>query len=273
MGAAFLELRGVSVDYETSRVLDSVELGFARGRVTVLLGENGSGKSTILKVLAGILRPKKGGVFLEGKPLEKLPRHEVAQRIGYLPQAFEPFFPARAREVVVLGRIPHLRGFASAGPEDYRAADEALEEADVLPLSCRNIQQLSGGERQRVLLARVLAGKPQIFLLDEPTSNLDPRHRLKVASIMRRRAEAGATVIVPTHELDLAVQAADDAVLLKSGRVLCAGPLKTILTPANLEAVFGVGARLFTGPEGLAHVSLFLDTQKGRGEQEPGLPR
>lgn len=264
MTAPLLELRGVSLDYESNRVLDRVDLTFHRGRVVVLLGENGSGKSTVLKVLAGILEPAEGEVFFEGRPLEKVPRHEAARRIGYLPQAFEPFFPARAREVAVLGRIPHLRGFASAGPEDYRAADEALAEADVLPLSCRNIQQLSGGERQRVLLARVLAGQPEVFLLDEPTSNLDPRHRLKVASIMRRRAESGGLVIVPTHELDLAVQAADEAVLLKGGRVLAAGPLKSVLTPENLEDVFGVSARLFTGPEGLEHVALFLEAQRGR---------
>jgi iron complex transport system ATP-binding protein len=122
---------------------------------------------------------------------------------------------------------------------------------------------LSGGERQRVLLARVLAGQPEIFLLDEPTSNLDPRHRLKVASIMRRRADAGGLVVVPTHELDLAVQVADEAVLMKEGRVLAAGPLRTVLTSANLEQVFGVKARVFTGPEGLEHVALFLEGTEG----------
>jgi iron complex transport system ATP-binding protein len=258
-----LELRDVSLWYGASRVLDRVSVSFEKGRVIALLGENGSGKSTVLKILAGLLSPNLGSVLLEGRELQKVSRSEAACRIGYLPQAFEPFFPARVREVAVLGRIPHLRGFASAGPADYRAADEALEEADVLPLSCRNIQQLSGGERQRVLLARVLAGQPEIFLLDEPTSNLDPRHRLKVASIMRRRADAGGLVVVPTHELDLAVQVADEAVLMKEGRVLAAGPLRTVLTSANLEQVFGVKARVFTGPEGLEHVALFLEGTEG----------
>jgi iron complex transport system ATP-binding protein len=231
-------------------VLRGVTLSFAEGRLAALLGENGSGKSTLLKVLAGILSPSSGRVLLDGRDLVSVPRREAARRVGYLPQGFEPFFPATAREVVLLGRTPWIGPLGSPSRKDHRIADQALEEVDGLALADRDVAGISGGERQRIFLARVLAGEPEVLLLDEPTASLDPRHRFLVLEILLRRAAKGATVVLSTHEVDLAGWGADDAVLVREGRLLAAGPSNKTLTGDLLSTLFSVPACVSPQPDG-----------------------
>jgi iron complex transport system ATP-binding protein len=250
-----LEARGLAAGYRGRAVLAGVSLGLARGRVSVLLGENGSGKSTLLKTLAGVLKPQAGEVLLAGRDLASVPRREAARAIGYLPQGFEALFPMRALDLVLLGRTPHVGTFGAPGPADRAAAEEALAEMDASGFADADIRAMSGGERQRVLLARVLAGAPTVLLLDEPTANLDPRHRFLVLDAMRRRADAGGTVLFSTHELDVASQGADDAVLLAGGRVLAGGPVAETLTDGLLSELFAVSARVSAGAGGKPLVS------------------
>jgi iron complex transport system ATP-binding protein len=250
-----LEARGLSAGYGAKVVLEGVSLVLEPGRVTVLLGENGSGKSTLLRALAGVLRPRAGEILLGGRALADVPRREAARAIGYLPQGFEPLFPMRALDLVLLGRTPHLGAFGSPDAGDRAAARAALAEMDADALSGSDIRAISGGERQRVLLARVLAGAPSVLLLDEPTANLDPRHRFCVLDAMRRRAAAGGAVLFSTHELDVASQGADDAVLLAGGRVLAEGPLGETLTDRLLSKLFAVSASVAPGPGGKPLVS------------------
>ncbi len=252
---ARIEARSLAAGYGAKGVLAGVSLALRRGRVAALLGENGSGKSTLLRVLAGILKPQAGEVLLDGRDLASVPRREAARAIGYLPQSFEPLFPMTARELVLLGRTPHLGAFGAPGPADHAAAESALDEMDAAEFQGADIRAMSGGERQRVLLARVLAGEPSILLLDEPTANLDPRHRFCVLDAMRRRADAGGTVLFSTHELDVAAQGADDAVLLANGRVLAADSIGETLTDRLLSELFAVAARVSPGPGGRPLVS------------------
>jgi iron complex transport system ATP-binding protein len=252
---ARLEARGLSAGYDARTVLSGVSLALAPGRVCVLLGENGSGKSTLLRALAGVLKPRAGEILLDGRAIASVPRRETARAIGYLPQGFEPLFPMRALDLVLLGRTPHLGAFGSPGAGDRAAAEAALDEMDAGALSGSDIRSISGGERQRVLLARVLAGAPSVLLLDEPTANLDPRHRFLVLDAMRRRAAAGGAVLFSTHELDVASQGADDAVLLAGGRVLAAGAVGATLTDGLLSQLFAVSARVSPGPGGRPLVS------------------
>lgn len=226
------------------------------GRLVALLGENGSGKSTLLKVLAGLLAPARGEVLLEGTPLARVPRRAAARVLGYLPQGFEPFFPASALDVVLLGRTPHLGPFAPPSRTDVAIARAALEEVDAAGLEGRDVRSLSGGERQRVYLARVLAGEPRVLLLDEPTASLDPRHRFLVLDVLRRRTEAGLTCVFSTHEVDLAARAADDAVLLSRGAVLSAGPVPESVTETSLTELFGIPACITPLPGGAPLVTL-----------------
>jgi iron complex transport system ATP-binding protein len=253
--APLLRARALAAGYGARTVLSGVDVSLRPGRVAALLGENGSGKSTLLRALAGILAPFSGEVVLDGRPLAAVPRREAARTIGYLPQGFEPLFPMSARDLVLLGRTPHRGAFGAPSAEDRAAVAGALAEMDAAPLADADLREVSGGERQRVLLARVLAGGPSVLLLDEPTANLDPRHRLLVLEAMRRRADAGGAVLFSTHELDVATQGADEAILLAGGRVLAQGPLASTLTDALLSRLFAVSARVAAGPDGKPLVS------------------
>jgi iron complex transport system ATP-binding protein len=233
-----------------------VTLAFRPGRLVALLGENGSGKSTLLKVLAGLLAPSRGEVLLDGSSLARIPRRAAARLLGYLPQGFEPFFPATALEVVLLGRTPFLGSFATPSRRDLEIARGALEEVDAAGLEERDVRSLSGGERQRVYLARVLAGEPRILLLDEPTASLDPRHRFVVLDVLRRRADEGVSCVFSTHEVDLAARTADDAVLLARGQVLAAGPVGESVTERSLSELFGVPACVTPLADGAPLVTL-----------------
>ncbi len=237
-------------------MLRGVSLSFGAGRLAALLGENGSGKSTMLKVLAGLLAPSRGEVLLEGTPLGRVPRRAAARLVGYLPQGFEPFFPATALDVVLLGRTPFLGPFATPSRRDVDLARAALEEVDASGLEERDVRSLSGGERQRVYLARVLAGEPRVLLLDEPTASLDPRHRLLVLDVLKRRAAAGAACVFSTHEVDLAARASDDAVLLARGAILASGPVGRSVTEASLSELFGVPACVTPLADGTPLVTL-----------------
>jgi iron complex transport system ATP-binding protein len=242
--------------YGAREVLADVTCAFPAGRVTALLGENGAGKSTLLKALAGIVPARRGAVRLSGRALPDVPRREAARALGYLPQGFEPLFPVRARDLVLLGRTPWRTAFGAPSDRDRAAVEAALAEMDAAAFADADLGAMSGGERQRVLLARVLAGEPLVLLLDEPVANLDPRHRFLVLDALRRRADAGGAVVFSTHELDVAAAGADDAVLLSSGRVLASGTVADTLTGPLLSELFGVAARVSDGAGGTPVVSL-----------------
>lgn len=248
-----IEARGLTADYGATRALDGLDARVAEGAILSLLGENGSGKSTFLKVLARILPPSGGGIFLEGRPLASLPRRETAQRVAYVPQSAELVFPIACLDLVLQGRAPYSRGFASDSPEDRRRAREAMRACDVEALADRDASALSGGEKRRVFLARALAQEAAIWLLDEPTSGLDPRHRLDfLQTLVKVHRERATTVLFVTHDIDLAAELGDEVLLLSRGRALAQGPSAEVLTAQRLEAAFGV--RFQTGGKGFRAV-------------------
>lgn len=252
-----LELRGVYAGYARgSDVLRGVTLSFAPGRLVALLGENGSGKSTLLKVLSGLLTPSRGTALLRGVAISEVPRREAARFLGYLPQGFEPFFPATALDVVLLGRTPFLGAFSAPSRRDVEIARWALDEVDAAGLEERDVRSLSGGERQRVYLARALAGEPRVLLLDEPTASLDPRHRFLVLDVLKRLASGGVCCVFSTHEVDLAARTADDAVLLAQGAVLASGPVRQSVTERSISELFGVPACVTPLSDGTPLVTL-----------------
>jgi len=251
-----LAAEALAAGYGARDVLADVTRTFEAGRVTALLGENGAGKSTLLKALAGIVPARRGLVRLGGRPLSGIPRREAARTLGYLPQGFEPLFPILARDLVLLGRTPWRTAFGAPSARDRSIVESSLAEMDALTLAETDLGAMSGGERQRVLLARVLAGEPEVLLLDEPAANLDPRHRFLVIDAMRRRADRGGAVVFSTHELDVASTGADDALLLSRGSVLAAGSLVETLTGPLLSALFGVEACVAPGAGGRPSVSL-----------------
>ena len=241
MTAPAIEARGLSAFYGLTRALDGLDASIRKGEVLALLGENGSGKSTFLKLVARILAPSSGDLLLDGHPLQGLARRETARRIAYVPQSVELVFPMLCLDLVLQGRAPHGRGFSADSADDRQRALEAMRACDVADLAPRDASALSGGEKRRVFLARALAQEAAIWLLDEPTAGLDPRHRLQFLETLEKvHRERGTTVLFVTHDIDLASELGDSVLLLSRGRALAQGPPAEVLTAAHLEAAFGV---------------------------------
>lgn len=236
-----LRLHGISARYGDRRVLDGVDLEVATGELVALLGPNGSGKTTMLQVIAGVLEPTAGEVELFGRPLRSWSRSEVARCLAVLPQTTELPDGFRVSEVVNLGRIPHARRIFGADPADARAVAAALRDANAEDLADRPVHELSGGERQRVVMAMALAQEPRLLLLDEPTLHLDLAHQVALVRLLARlRATRGVTVVAVLHDLNLAAGLADRVMLLRGGRVTPAGGDGSAIDPDLARAAFGV---------------------------------
>lgn len=273
-----IEVRALSLRLGKARVLDDVTASFQRERVTAILGPNGAGKTSLLRAVAGLVavesglvqvtrRPRAGGgrvpdlapLLLNGPRLrggDVMGNDDRARTIGYLPQNGQPAWAITVRELVELGRLPHRSRFAGLSPADEAAIDAALAATDTAVLAGRAVDTLSGGEKARAKFARVLAGDPDWILADEPLANLDPPHARDVEALLRGAADGGKGVVVVLHQLNAALRLADDVVLIKDGRVLAAGPVRDVLVPDQLEALFGMRFRLVEDEGGRALVPL-----------------
>jgi iron complex transport system ATP-binding protein len=224
-------------------VVHDVSLSIDHGSVVSVLGPNGSGKTTLLKLLAGLLRPSSGVVRLEGADIATMSRAAIARRIAVVPQETHPAFDYTVLEMVLMGRYPHLRPFQIEGPDDIRLAREALASTGTAALESRAFDTLSGGEKQRVVIAVALAQAADILLLDEPTASLDLAYQLEIAALVRRlNRERGVTLVLSTHDLNLAAAVSDRVVLLAGGRTLAMGATADVLTPENIGRTFQVEA-------------------------------
>ena len=227
-----------------------VSMSLARGRFTVLLGPNGSGKSTVLRLLAGLWTPTEGRAELDGHTLASLSRRDLARRVAVVPQDTHLAIAFTVREAVAMGRHAHVARFGREGPADREAVQHAMTRADIAHLAERFVTELSGGERQRVLIARCLATEADTILLDEPLANLDIAHALDVLMLCRALADEGRTVALALHDLNAATMYATDAVLMKAGTLVGAGPAKELLTPDAIRTVFDVDVREVQTPDG-----------------------
>ncbi len=244
-GETLLCARGLRAGYGKTEALRGLDADVPAGGVLAILGENGSGKSTFLKVVARILPAISGELLFDGSPLASRPRRETARRIAYVPQSVDLVFPIRALDLVLQGRAPRSRSFSADSAEDRARALEAMRACDVEDLAERDASALSGGETRRVFLARALAQEAEVWLLDEPTAGLDPRHRLEFLDVLRRtHAEKGGTILLVTHELGLAAEIADRVLLLRHGRALASGPPAAALSAENLRRAFDVEFRV-----------------------------
>lgn len=241
-----LEARGVTFGYPGREVLRQVSLSLAAGELVALAGPNGAGKSTLLRSLLGLHAPRAGTVTLGGRPIGELARREIARLAALLPQDSDGAseLPLTVREVVALGRLPHLGRFQPEGPGDDEAIERALASTDTEALAARPMTELSGGERHRVHLARALAQGAAVLLLDEPTAGLDLAHQLQALDLLRATVDQGRGAIVALHDLSLAARCCDRIVLLAEGAVQADAPPADVLTPETLARVFGVHAEV-----------------------------
>lgn len=244
-----LQSHGVSFAYSSgsgggsSFSLHDVTVTIPRGSLTGLLGPNGCGKTTLLKLMSGVLRPQRGGLTLDGRALSSIGRRELARHVAVVPQETHPAFDYTAMEMVLMGRHPHLSAFQLEGPHDLAIAREALLATGTAPLADRPYMTLSGGEKQRVVIASALAQSPDVLLLDEPTASLDLGYQLEVAALLARlNRERGVTMVLATHDLNLAASLCDTLVLMRSGQVLAQGPTSEVLTGASIQQLYDVEA-------------------------------
>ncbi len=240
-----LQAADVSLRYrpESPLVLDGVTLDVRPGEVVGLLGPNGSGKTSLLRLLSGVRTPTSGRVMLNGAALTSLSRRAVAQLLAVVPQGIELAFDYTALDMVLMGRHPHLGPFSMEGPDDYAQARAAMAATGTASLEDRLFRTLSGGEQQRVIIAAALAQQPQVLLLDEPTTALDLGAQLDLAALLRRlNTDRGVTLVLSTHDLHLAASVCHRLVLLRHGRIIGSGPVGDMLTPAHLRDVFDVEA-------------------------------
>jgi iron complex transport system ATP-binding protein len=224
-------------------VLDGLSFEVARGSIVGLLGPNGSGKTTLLRIVAGMLPPRTGTVTLDGKPVGRLTRRDLARRLAVVPQDTHPAFDFSVLDIVLMGRYPHLGAFELEGAADLEIARDALTATGTAGLESRPFSTLSGGEKQRVVIASALAQASDVLLLDEPTASLDLGYQFEIAALLRRlNRERGVTMVVSTHDLNLAAALCGRVVLLKQGRMLAQGPTNETLTAPNIRALYGVDA-------------------------------
>jgi iron complex transport system ATP-binding protein len=238
---SLLSFQSVSYSYPeaTRRALSDFTYEVQSGSVTAILGPNGAGKTTLLRLALGWLQPQSGQVQLNGLPLAAYARRELGQAVALVPQSEHIAFDFTVLDYVSLGRAPYLQPLAMPGAEDLRIAGQALEQVGLAEYAHRPVTALSGGERQLALIARALAQKPRLLLLDEPTSHLDVGNKGRLVAVLCRLVGMGVTVMLTTHEPDVASAVATQVVLVKAGQVLSAGTLEEEFTSWSLTRVYG----------------------------------
>ncbi len=240
----------------TPIVVDAVTLEVGRGDLVGILGPNGSGKTTLLRLLSGTRAPTSGRVLLDGTPMARMSRRDIARRLAVVPQETELAFEYTALEIVLMGRHAHLGLFEVEGPRDYALARESLAATGTAHLEDREFHTLSGGEKQRVVIAAALAQASDALLLDEPTASLDLGYQLDIATLLSTlNRDRGVTMAISTHDLNLAASICRSLVLMRHGRVIASGPTGDVLTPDHVRELYDVDADVHVH-DGTGHMTV-----------------
>jgi len=244
-----LEVEAATIAYGDRVVLDGLDLVVPPGRISIIVGANACGKSTLLRAMARLLAPATGSVLLDGAPISAMPTKKVATVLGLLPQT--PIAPEGivVADLVGRGRYPHQGLFARWTADDDAAVAEALEATGSIELAERPVDELSGGQRQRVWISMALAQQTDVLLLDEPTTFLDVSHQVDVLDLLTDlNRSRGTTIVIVLHDLNLAARYADHLFAVKEGRVFASGSPREVVTSETVEAVFGMSSRVIDDP-------------------------
>jgi iron complex transport system ATP-binding protein len=247
VSAALVEVAGVGFAYPGAEAagaprfrLAGLSFEIGAGEIAGVIGPNSAGKTTLIRLLSRVVEPDAGAIALAGRPLAAWRAPDLARQVAVVPQGLPPRVPFTVEELVLMGRYPHAPGRYFEDPRDRAVARAAMEATGVLELAALGLDRLSGGERQRAILARALAQEPRLLLLDEPTAHLDLRHQAEAAALLRRlNRERGLTVLLVSHDLDLAAEVCDRLLLVAGGRQVATGPPEAVLTEPLLAAAFG----------------------------------
>lgn len=256
-GSHVLEARSLSSGYGGRTVVDGVDLVLPPGRISVIVGANACGKSTLLKTLSRLIPATDGAAVLDGKAITQIPTKKLALTLGLLPQ--QPIAPEgiAVSDLVGRGRHPHQKMFRSWTADDDLAVADALRTTGISDLADRAIDELSGGQRQRVWIAMALAQGTDVLLLDEPTTFLDLAHQVEVLDLLTDLNRArGTTIAMVLHDINLAARYADHLFAMRDGHIVASGAPKDVVTPALIDEVFGLDAEVISDP--VSHTPLIV---------------
>jgi iron complex transport system ATP-binding protein len=253
-----IEVNSISFRYHEDWVLQDVSFRVEKGEFVGVIGPNGSGKTTLLKILYRLLSPQKGEILFELVPMRKMDRNDIARRIAVVAQETQLLFPFSVLETVLMGRSPYLGHLMFESEKDLEIAKKAMEWTKVFPFSERPMDELSGGERKRVFIARALAQEPEVILLDEPTANLDIHHQIDFLDlILTLNRERGLTIVMASHDMNIASEFCDRLILLQDGRIYKMGTPDEVITKENIESVYGCEVWIDQNPvSGMPRINL-----------------
>jgi iron complex transport system ATP-binding protein len=244
-----LAAKEVSIGYGGDLIIDDLSVHIPEGKITTIIGPNGCGKSTFLKSISRILKPKSGSIFLDGKSIEKQATKDIAKKMAILPQSAEAPPGLTVFELVSYGRFPHQRGFGKLTKEDIRYIEWALEVTGLTELSKRPVEALSGGQRQRVWIAMALAQGTDLLILDEPTTYLDMAHQLEVLNLLQKlNEEEKRTIVMVIHDLNHAARFSHNMIALRNGQLMKQGTPDEVMTVQTLREVFEIEAQITACP-------------------------
>ena len=246
---AAIEVVGLNFAYGQEQILHDLHVSFPKGDLAAIIGPNGAGKTTLLNCVNGLLRPSSGRIRLHGTDIGDLDARRRARTVAAVPQEFRIPFAYRVREIVAMGRSPHVDFWGSLTERDERTIDEALYETETAEFQSRRFNELSGGERQRVIVAMALAQQARILLLDEPTTHLDLAHQIEILNLVSRvNREQGVTVVACMHDIILAAAIFGRILVLHERHLVADGDPTTVLTAELMAEVFNVQADVVTDP-------------------------
>ena len=239
------EVKALRYDYGDHLVLDGIDLPIIEGEIIGILGQNGCGKTTLLKNMNRNIQPLSGCIMLDGDDLQDLTKKEIASKIAAVPQTNEIHFAFTVRDIVAMGRMPFQSVMGGESAEDARLIDDAIEKTGLTAYKGRHINTMSGGERQRVIIARAIAQTPKVLLMDEPTLHLDICMQIDVLKLVHSLSkQTGMTVVIVSHDLPLVSRYCDRIVMIHDHKIFAIGTPEEVLTPENMRTVFNVDADL-----------------------------
>ena len=255
-----IETKNINIAYGNVNIVEDLNLEIPKGKITTIIGANGCGKSTILKTLARIIKPKSGSIYINDKELNSQDSKELAKAMAVLPQSPQAPSGLTVEELISYGRFPHQKGFGKLKDEDKDIINWALEKTRISEFRDRPIEALSGGQRQRAWIAMALAQETDILLLDEPTTYLDLAHQLEVLKLLEElNKKEGRTIVMVIHELNNAARFADHMIGVKKGKIVCQGTAHEVMTKENLREIFNIDAEIINEPKSGKPVCITYD--------------
>lgn len=243
------ELNHISFHYAERKVIDDISLALVPGKFYGIIGPNGSGKTTLIDLLARHKLPDEGNISYQGKTLSSFSKKELSKKIALVPQNFYINFPFTVKEIVMMGRYPHIPRFAAPSSDDLNILQNVMQLTEINEFSDRYITELSGGERQRVIFARALAQDTPVLILDEATSNLDINFSINLLNIAAQRVKTnGNTVVAVMQDINLAAGYCDYLIFMSGGKIAAHGDAQLVLNPDTLRTVFNIEAKVYHEP-------------------------